>query len=182
MTWPNVITLGRLLATPFIVQLILKNNYFWAFWVTLGAGLSDILDGFVARLFKMPSTLGAYLDPIADKVLLTALYIVFTIQHEIPLWVVFIIVGRDLLILGGIAFLWKNRKKIQIHPSFISKINTFLQILTSIFILANKAYGLEAQTMVEILLGFTIVATFLSAYGYIKTGWALLKGEKFHVC
>ena len=172
MTWANFITLGRLFSAPLIVWFIFTDEAVKAFWITLVAGFSDILDGLVARLFKVDSVIGAYLDPLADKVLLISIYISLALKGMIPLWLVISVVFRDILILGGVLLIWGLGRQIKVQPLFISKINTFFQIVSVVYILALNAYPgstvILSQNLVLVLFYLTAVTTFLSALGYIK--------------
>ncbi|MGI4850744.1 MAG: CDP-alcohol phosphatidyltransferase family protein [Janthinobacterium lividum] len=172
MTWANFITLGRLFSAPLIVWLIFTDEAVKAFWITLVAGFSDILDGLVARLFKVDSVIGAYLDPLADKVLLVSIYISLALKGMIPLWLVIAVVFRDILILGGVLLIWGLGRQIKIQPLFISKINTFFQIISVVFILAVNAYNnltsIFSLNVLMMLFYLTAITTFLSALGYIK--------------
>src|SRR5690348_1979347 len=122
-SWPNLISLGRLLAAPLLVWLILTNHMFLAFIGCLLAALSDAADGFVARILKSQSRIGAYLDPLADKVLLTGLYCTLCYKGLIMLWLLILIVFRDFLIVGGTLLLMMLKKTFAISPLMISKIN-----------------------------------------------------------
>lgn len=168
MTWPNFITLGRLLSVPLIVWLILTGDYREAFWITLIAGLSDILDGLLARTLKVYSQLGAYLDPFADKLLLVGGFIALSVKSLIPLWLVILVVFRDILILGGVILLWGIKKKFQIKPLMISKINTFFQMSVVVAVLAHEAYHILKPEILMALFFLTALTTFLSAGGYIS--------------
>lgn len=168
MTWPNFITLGRIFSVPLIVWLILTGDYRQAFWITLIAGLSDILDGLLARTLKVYSLLGAYLDPFADKLLLLGAFIALSVKFLIPLWLVILVVFRDILILGGVILLWGMKKKFQIKPLMISKVNTFFQITIVVAVLAQEAYSLLTLEILAALFSLTALTTFLSAGGYIK--------------
>lgn len=172
MTWANLITLGRLLSAPLVVWLIFTDDAIRAFWTTLAAGFSDILDGLVARLFNTGSVVGAYLDPLADKILLISLYVSLAYEGSIPLWLVICVVLRDILILSGVLLIWILGRQIKIQPIFISKINTFFQILSVVCVLAANAYGFMASIfsshVLLALFSFTALTTFLSTLGYIK--------------
>ena len=102
VTIPNLITIGRLFLVPFTVWLIVQGDAVTAFWIFILAGISDAVDGFLARQFNLRSKLGAYLDPLADKVLLVSIYVTFAVLAEIPLWVTILIVSRDILIIGAV--------------------------------------------------------------------------------
>lgn len=167
LTWPNMISLLRIFAVPFIIWLILSQEMAWAFLVTVLAGMTDILDGMVARTFKTASTVGHYLDPIADKVLLVSLYLVLGLKGYLPDWLVILIVFRDLLIVAGAAFLMLLNKDFVVQPSKISKINTFLQIVGVVWVLGKLAFGLCVPFITTLLTWSIGVTTVLSGIGYV---------------
>ena len=172
MTWANFITIGRLFSAPLIVWLIFTDEASKAFWITLIAGFTDILDGLVARLLKVDSIIGTYLDPLADKILLISIFVSLALKDLVPLWLVISVVFRDILILGGVLLIWGLGRRIDIKPLFISKINTFFQIITVVCALAiNAYYGLSFILSYDLLFALfyiTALTTFLSTLGYIK--------------
>ena len=101
MNLPNLITLARLLAVPLVVFLILQGLMTAAFWMFFAAGISDAVDGYLAKRMDAVTELGTYLDPIADKTLLVAVYVTLGIAGHVPTWLVILVVSRDLLIIGG---------------------------------------------------------------------------------
>jgi cardiolipin synthase (CMP-forming) len=125
---PNLITIARILLVPVAIWLLLSADYMVAFVVFVAAGVSDAIDGYLARRFDWKSELGSYLDPLADKVLLVSIYIVLGFIDAIPVWLVILVVTRDLLIVGAVVLAWLMEKPVQMQPLFISKFNTALQI------------------------------------------------------
>ena len=133
---PNAITVVRILLVVPIAVLLWRGDYRTALVVMIIAGLSDALDGALARGFKWTTPLGAFLDPIADKLLVIVLFVVFTIQTFIPLWLALIVVTRDVVILGGAAAYRVLYHEIEVKPTFVSKANTAMQLITlSLFFL-----------------------------------------------
>ncbi|HBG35297.1 MAG TPA: CDP-alcohol phosphatidyltransferase [Holosporales bacterium] len=168
---PNVISLSRLLSVPLIVLFILSRHFNLAFMCFLFAALSDALDGFLARVFSSRTTFGAYLDPIADKVLLISVYAALGKVGLIQLWIVILVVFRDVLIIGGslLLFLFKNTQKIK--PLFISKLNTAVQLFYALFVLSqiNSFFGLSD---LNLYLGYLVgLTTLLSGASYVKLGF-----------
>ena len=106
MSIPNLITLARILLVPVVVWAIASNQMLFAFLLFAAAGVSDAVDGFLAKRFGMASELGAYLDPLADKVLIVSIYVSLGIVDALPRWLVILVVSRDLLIVGGVMFSW----------------------------------------------------------------------------
>ena len=102
MSPPNVISLGRLLSVPLTVWVILQGYFVVAFGIFVAAGVSDAVDGFLAKRFGMETELGRYLDPLADKALLVAVFITLGQMGYLPVWLVILVVSRDVLIIGGV--------------------------------------------------------------------------------
>jgi cardiolipin synthase len=177
MTWPNFITLGRLLSVPLIIWLVLVGDYPKAFWAMVIAGASDILDGLLARTLKVYSLIGAYLDPLADKALLIGVSIALSIKSFIPLWLVILIVFRDILILGGVILLWGIKKNFQVKPLMVSKVNTLFQITTVVLVMAQEAYHIFEPYIFSFCFFITALTTVMSAGGYIRILIRTLKEE-----
>ncbi len=124
MNLPNFITLARLLSVPLTVWLMLEGRHLVAFAVFVTAGISDALDGFLARRLNARSVLGGYLDPLADKALLMSVYIVLGYQSHLPSWLVILVVSRDIMIVGGSLLLLVLTDDFAVDPLVVSKINT----------------------------------------------------------
>lgn len=157
---PNLITLARLLSVPLIVSLILSHQLMPALIFFSIAGLSDALDGFLARIFRSRTTLGAYLDPIADKALLVGVFTALGHTGLAEIWVVVLVVFRDVLIIGGIILLFLFKNNIEMKPLMISKINTVVQLSYALFILAQADFFLGipyASHLLGYLVAFTTV-------------------------
>lgn len=168
VTWPNFISLGRLLSAPFAIWLILSDAMVAAFWLTIIAGASDFFDGLLARSLKWHSAVGAYLDPLADKVLLVALFGVLGMKGWIPLWLMIGAIFRDALIVGGTLLLWIVKKPVDVKPILISKINTVLQIGIVLWILSEKAFFFDGGWILRNgLFWLTGMTTTLSGAFYI---------------
>jgi cardiolipin synthase len=125
---PNIITFSRLCAVPVAVWLVLRLQFAAAFWLFVAAGASDAVDGWLARR-RGPTAVGALLDPVADKVLLVGMYVTLASVHVLPDWLAILVVFRDLVIVGGVLALSVLGLPVVIHPLFISKVNTTLQIV-----------------------------------------------------
>jgi cardiolipin synthase len=167
---PNSITVGRILLVPFVVWAIIGGKYQLAFWLFVAAGISDAVDGFLAKRLGAQSEFGAYLDPLADKALLMSIYITLGIAAVLPLWVVIAVVSRDIMILGAIVVSWIVGKPLDIHPLVVSKLNTLAQILLATLVLASNAFLFDASPVLEGLLVAVGVLTLLSAAAYLA-GW-----------
>ena len=162
---PNLITVVRLLLAPLAIDMILSRRFAEAFAIFVIAGVSDAIDGAIARRFDLASELGAYLDPLADKALLIGVYVSLAALAIAPPWLAILVVTRDVLILVAIVVSWRLGKPVAIRPTFISKLNTAAQIAYAALLLGSRAFGLEAP-LVEIALGW-IVAVSTTASGAV---------------
>lgn len=169
MYLPNIITITRLLSVPVIIWLIVTGNLFSAFVVFLLAGLSDVLDGFIARRYRWQTELGAYLDPIADKAMLTSVYASLAFHGHVPVWLGILVVSRDLLIVGAVVLAWLLERGIEIRPLLIGKVNTGLQIGLAVAVLADKGLALGWSGYIMALVWVTGGLTALSAFLYLVT-------------
>jgi len=139
MTLPNLITTLRIILTPIFVIYLMRENFLAALVVFIIAGLSDGADGLIARWFNQKSKMGAFLDPLADKILLVAAFVVLSVRHFIPSWLTVMAISRDILILLGVLIMFLNRMDIAIRPSIVSKVTTCLQLGT-VFMVLSKDY------------------------------------------
>lgn len=173
---PNLISLARLLSVPLAVWLIVSGSMATAFWLFVLAGVSDAVDGFIAKRYGCQTTLGSYLDPIADKVLLVSVYLAFGFQGLLPPWLVILVVSRDLLIVGG-ALLMHTLTLTQpkIAPLLISKLNTFAQILLAAETLARAAGAYPDYGVGVVLIYVVATTTFLSGGAYL---WNWARGTR----
>lgn len=166
MTIPNYITIFRLLLVPAVVLALISGRMEWALACFVAAGVSDGLDGFIARQFDQRSELGAYLDPMADKLLLVSVFVMLGYMSELPLWLVFAAVSRDALIVGAVLLSTIMGNPVAMKPLFVSKANTAVQIVLVIVVLAelafSKTFG-EARPILIIVSGL-LTATSAAAY------------------
>jgi cardiolipin synthase (CMP-forming) len=168
---PNLITLARLLSVPLVIWLILGGRYGVAFWVFGAAGLSDALDGFIAKRFDCRTRLGALLDPIADKALLVSLYVALGVADQLPNWLVILVVFRDVLIIGGFVLIHTLAAPQRFDPLYISKINTLVQAFLIAFVLARLGLRADARLATVLLIYLAAVTTVLSGLSYL-VHWA----------
>ncbi len=164
---PNLITLARLFAVPLLVWLIIHGEIAAAFWVFVLAGVSDALDGFIAKRFGLITKLGTYLDPVADKALLVSAYITLGQAGHINAWLVILVVFRDVLIIGGTVLFHTLDRPVEMRPFFISKLNTLLQILLIVVLLGNLGIGIPDFDSLPTLAFFVGVTTALSGLAYM---------------
>lgn len=143
MNVPNLLSLFRLFLTAFFIVSIVYNRYRLALLFFVLQSVSDMLDGFLARTMGQKTPLGAYLDPMADKVMLASSYIVLLYKELIPLWLVLIVLLRDVVITLGFWFLVRTSPDTEPRPSLVSKTTTMFQMLTVVYILwsVDRPYG-----------------------------------------
>jgi cardiolipin synthase len=164
---PNLITLGRILAVPIMIWAIASNQMLVAFAVFLVAGLSDAIDGYLAKRLGMASELGAYLDPLADKTLLVSTYVALGISGVLPRWLVILVVSRDVMIVGAVMLSWLVGKPVAVKPLAVSKWNTFAQILLAALVLGSLGLDLDLRLTLPALVAAVAVLTLLSAAFYV---------------
>ena len=165
------VTLLRLLLTPVFVWLLLNESYQAALWVFLIASASDALDGFLARRFNLGTTLGALLDPLADKLLIGFGILTLAWLQALPLWLAAIIVLRDVLIVVGATAYFYTTGKLEMAPLWISKLNTTLQFVLVLTVLVAYAGIYVTPLLLNLLIGLTLATTLVSGVQYVWT-WA----------
>jgi cardiolipin synthase len=135
----------------------------------VGAGITDGLDGWIAKKFNCVTRLGSILDPIADKVLIVSTYVVLVLLGDLPFWLLLLIVFRDLGIIGGYLILDTLHDSVPLHPSFLSKVNTVLQIILVAVVLIDRAGWVHLPWLNEVLIGLVGLTTLISGihYGYL---------------
>jgi len=164
----------RILLTPLFLILLLRRNYPQALVVFVAAGVSDGLDGLIARYFNQRTVLGAHLDPVADKLLLISAFVALGILAVIPSWVVVIVIARDVIILLGIAIFTLTQKSYEVRPTIVSKCTTTAQILLVILALFDPA-GVKLTALHPLLLWAAAILTILSGLHYIYVGMNILQ-------
>jgi cardiolipin synthase len=171
---PNLITMARLLSVPLAIWLMLSNEMLAAFWLFILAGVSDGIDGFIAKRFDMRTRLGALLDPIADKALLVSVYVTLGIAGHLPNWLVILTVFRDVLIVGGFLLLHALHQEVRWQPLVISKINTAAQIALAALALARLGLGFDDHGLLTALVYAVAATTIVSGAAYlVRWGRAL---------
>ena len=179
MNIPNLITLLRIILVPVIVILLIQGSFYKALIVFIVAGLSDALDGFLARVLKQQTVLGAYLDPIADKALLASSFVTLSILHIIPSWLAVIVISRDFIILLGISVLSIMSINVEIRPTFVSKVTTALQLITILLALSFRClpFGHFNGMWLLTLYWVTALFTILSGLNYMLRGMELINHD-----
>lgn len=166
MNLPNTISFVRFAAVPVTVWLILNDGHAAAFWLFLAAGLSDAVDGYLAKRFDAVTALGGYLDPVADKALLVGVYVALGMEGVLPSWLVMLVVVRDLSIVGGWLLLIGVTGARRVRPLWVSKINTVLQIVLAGLVLAGHALPGAPIALVPPLVYAVAATTVLSGLAY----------------
>lgn len=165
---PNLITLARILLVPVVVWAIASNHMLFAFLLFAAAGVSDAVDGFLAKRFGMTSELGRYLDPLADKVLIVAIYVSLGIADALPRWLVILVVSRDLLIVGGVIFSWLIDKPVSVKPHPVSKLNTAVQLVLVALVLAALGFGFDPGLWLTVTMVAVAALTLASVAVYLR--------------
>ncbi|HEV3043544.1 MAG TPA: CDP-alcohol phosphatidyltransferase family protein [Roseiarcus sp.] len=164
---PNLITLARLLLAPLAVLMIVSQRFMPAFAIFVVAGLSDAVDGFIAKRFDLRTELGAYLDPLADKALLVSIYVTLAIVRELPPAIAIIVVSRDMMILIAVLISWLLDNPVAIRPVWVSKFNTAAQIAVAALVLGVKAFGIQPLPGQEFAVWLVAASTIASGAVYI---------------
>ena len=167
LTIPNIITLIRFLLVPAVVFALLTGEMGWALVGFLVAGISDGVDGFIARQFDQRSELGAYLDPMADKLLLVSVFVVLGLMDELPLWLVIAAVSRDALIVGAVLLSTIMGHPVAMKPLMVSKANTAVQIVLAALVLTDLAFAGSFETLRVLLVYLSGLLTVASGAAYL---------------
>jgi len=164
---PNIITLARIILVPVIVWAIASAQMEIAFSIFVVAGISDAVDGFLAKRFNMTSELGALLDPLADKALLVSIYVALGIWGAVPLWIVILVVSRDIMIVSAVIVSWVFGKPVPMKPLMVSKLNTAAQVAFAALILASLGFGFKPAPYDYMLMVLVTVFTLVSVSLYL---------------
>jgi cardiolipin synthase (CMP-forming) len=146
---PNLISVLRLLLVPLTVWLIISEAFGWAFLTFMAAGISDGIDGYLARRFDWRTRLGAYLDPLADKTLLVSVFVTLAFLKLIPAWLAILVVSRDALIIGAVLLSRLMDQPVHVRPLMVSKVNTVVQIVFAVSVLGLAALGKPPALLVD---------------------------------
>ena|SRR5437762_145071 len=171
---PNLITLGRLALAPAFVLVLMDGNYTAALVLFFVAGVSDGMDGLIAKRFHYESRLGAILDPAADKILLVSAYVVLTVLGHLPVWLVVVVAFRDLLIVGGYLLYTSMYGPVHMRPSTLSKLNTLVQLGLVVAVLAEQAAARYFPEAIQALVYAVFVTTVASGAHYLWA-WGVMK-------
>ena len=175
MTIPNLLTILRVLLTPLLVIFLLQERLTAALIVFIVAGITDGLDGLIARLYLQKSRLGAFLDPLADKLLLATTYVILAVKSLVPSWLTVIVLSRDVLIVLGVFVLFMQDLPFEIKPTIASKLTTCAQIFTAIVTMAS-AIATPHPLLKSILFHITAGVTIISWAQYMVKGIQIMQG------
>lgn len=180
MTVANQLTIARMAIIPLLITLVLSNHAKWALLVFILAGLSDMLDGVIARRYRQKSSLGTFLDPMADKLLMTACFIVlsipdhpqsfpdYVVPNHIPIYLTIVTISRDVFIIMVALVIHLASGLSRFPPTVLGKTTTVIQVLMIGFVLLFNALGQEAPVFIQGLGWLTLAATIASGFHYIR--------------
>ena len=174
---PNLITIARILLVPVIVWAIGSGEMLFAFILFLVAGLSDAIDGFLAKRLGMATEFGSYLDPLADKALIVSIYLALGVVEALPRWLVILVVSRDIMIVAAVMLSWLVDKPVTVKPLAVSKANTAAQIVLATLVLAVLGLRLNLGWLIDAGIAVVAVLTLASIAAYVREwvrhiGWA----------
>ena len=167
LTIPNLLGFARILAGPYVAYLLWQGQYDLAFWIFLIAGLTDAIDGPIARKMGTANNFGLYLDPIADKLFINIIYIALLILGFLPSWIVILVFFRDFLISSCILLSKAFKLDMFVKPALLSKINTGLQIALAALIMGGQAFDLTFPDVTIFLMYLMAATTFVSGGQYL---------------
>ncbi len=168
---PNLITLGRLVLVPVVIAMIAAARWPEACIIFILAGVSDAVDGWLAKSFDLRTELGAYLDPLADKALLVSIYVALAVVDAVPTTLAIVVVARDVMIIGAFMISWVMNKPIKIRPLWISKVNTVAQIGFAAAVLGAKAFQFPLGPWFG-LAAYCVAALTLASLAAYLASWA----------
>lgn len=178
MNIPNLLTLLRIILVPIVVIFLIQGSFGKAMITFVAAALTDGLDGFLARTLGQQTTLGAYLDPIADKALLASSFVTLSVLRVVPGWLTVIVISRDIIILLGILVLSMMSIEVKIRPTAVSKITTAMQLSTILMVLSNRCFpGYIHEILLMGLFWLTAFFTIISGLDYIMRGQRLINQD-----
>jgi len=176
MNVPNAITILRILSIPAFTICLLYNHHLSALIIFVGAGISDALDGLIAKAWNQRTTLGAHLDPIADKLLLATAFVALALMRIIPYWLTVLVIARDIIILLGFVILILTSHTVDVKPTLTSKVNTVFQIMTVTGALLTP-YHPSMSTLLYYLIWSTAILTCMSGLHYLYIGSRVIENK-----
>lgn len=176
MNLPNILTILRILMIPLFVYMLVYGHSGWALGIFLTAGLTDALDGAIARLWNQQTTLGRYLDPLADKLLLTSAFVALGVMAWIPFWLLLIVVSRDIILLLGTVVMHLTEGEHDITPSLLGKTTTFVQ-LVAVALALLMVTGAQVAPYFAAAVWLVALVTVVSGLHYLYRGIRRLNGN-----
>lgn len=171
MNLPNALTVLRIILVPVIIICLIQAQHRNALFLFILAGITDALDGFFARILKQKSVLGSYLDPLADKALISSCFVTLSIIGGIPAWLTVIVISRDFIILLGISVLTLLSVPFEVKPTVVSKVTTAFQLLSVFLALLFAAYPLHLDSeWISVVYWITALLTVVSGLNYLLRG------------
>jgi cardiolipin synthase len=170
MNVPNSLTILRILLIPVFVGFLIYEHYDYSLGVLLLAGLTDGLDGTIARVANQRTRLGAYLDPLADKLLLTSGFVTVSVLHLIPLWIAILIVSRDAILMTGTLLARLAESRVDISPTLLGKGTTLVQLVYLILVVGLTSRHMDLL-VIQPLLYLVVGLTVLSGFHYLYRGY-----------
>ncbi len=178
---PNIITSLRIILAIPIIYLLLQQQYLMTLFFFLIAGISDGVDGYLAKRYHWISRLGQILDPLADKVLLVSCFLALAWLQRLPMSLVIVVIARDMVIVMGALLYHYYIEYLFIHPSIISKINTFVQIFLVVLVTLNAGIAYDLSDFVQRLVYIVFITTIWSGGDYIyRWGKRALQTKSYH--
>ena len=176
MNLPNAITIIRILLIPLFLYKIIQGEMIFATAVYLTAAITDGLDGFIARVWNLQTKLGTFLDPMADKLLITTSFLTLSVLKIIPLWLALAVISRDFIIVGGSLLVYLMKDELTIRPQPIGKVTTFFQFSYILMVLIQSAYDITFVSNLYVpMIMFTGFLTIISGLVYIFDGLKALE-------
>jgi len=169
MNLPNSLTVFRILLIPFFLGFLIYGLYGQALLTLIVAGLTDILDGVIARMANQRTQLGAYLDPLADKLLLTSAFVTLSILHLVPIWVAIIVLSRDFIIVAGTLLLYITETPMRVIPTVLGKGTTLTQLLYLALVLVLSYLQRDTDVLMALMIAMLIL-TVISGLQYVFRG------------
>ncbi|HJU05561.1 MAG TPA: CDP-alcohol phosphatidyltransferase family protein [Nitrospiraceae bacterium] len=173
MNVPNTLTTLRILLIPVFIGFLVYERYEYALAALLLAGITDGLDGTIARVANQRTKLGAYLDPLADKLLLTSGFITLSVLHLIPLWIAILVVSRDLILMTGALLVSLTESSLDISPTLLGKGTTLFQLFYMILVVVLTSRHMDLR-LIQPLLYFMVGLTVMSGFQYLYRGFSRL--------
>jgi cardiolipin synthase (CMP-forming) len=170
MNIPNLLTMSRIILVPIIVILLMDGSFCIALVLLVISGVTDVLDGFLARVLNQQTVLGAYLDPIADKALMISCFVTLSVKKFIPGWLSVIVISRDCIILLGVSVLTMLSVPFKVKPVLLSKLTTLIQIVTILAVLMGRCWSANRGIGLDALFLLTALLTVVSGFYYMALG------------